>query len=281
MPATTESPVTSVARCFTPRQVKQAKPSSAPIAIHRSRFRRRQRYARSKISTWTRLSTFALKPERESRAAQPIRIKRSAEQLLDEASRVEETSTVDRYDDTPSVKEWLKNVFGVFTDLGVVAHWIGLSVLGSVPAVIALTVDSPILIMGLFPAGFFLGVLTVSCGFAILNAAANQEESVSDWPTLDPMAWLGQLFVVLAAACVAAIPVWAACQLILGTQLISVASHDVLDLRDVPVCVALDVGHEQSLRAVFGGSRSQRYQVRRGMGWILFLVGTGVHCPCS
>jgi hypothetical protein len=167
-------------------------------------------------------ATFAFQPsEKAERRADPYQ--RSAEQLLDEASRVEEKSTVDRYDDTPSVKEWIKNVFGIFTDLGVVVHWIGLSVLGSVPAVIALTVDVPILVMGLFPAGFFLGVITVSCGFAILNAVANQEESVAEWPTLDPMAWFGQLFVVLAAASVAAIPVWAACQLILGTQLISVA----------------------------------------------------------
>lgn len=148
----------------------------------------------------------------------------SAEKLLDDASKVEEASTVDRYDDTPSVKEWLGNVFGAFKDLGVLAHWIGLSVLGSIPAVIALSIDSPILIMGLFPAGFFLGVLVVSCGFAILHAAANQEDSVLDWPTLDPMAWFGQLFMVLAAASVAAVPVWAACQFILGPQLISVAA---------------------------------------------------------
>ncbi len=168
------------------------------------------------------VSTFALKQsEKAEQRGDPY--KRSAEQLLNEASQVEAASTVDRYDDTPSVKEWLGNIFGAFADLGVIAHWIGLSVLGSVPAVIALTVDSPILIMGLFPAGFFLGVLVVSCGFAILHAAANKVDSVTDWPTLDPMAWLGQLFVVLAAACVAAIPVWAACQLILGAQLLSVA----------------------------------------------------------
>lgn len=167
-------------------------------------------------------SSFALKSsETTERRADPFQ--RSAEQLLEEASRVEETNTENQYDDTPNVLEWLANVFGAFKDLGVVVHWIGLSVLGSIPAVIALKVDSPILIMGLFPAGFFLGVLVVSCGFAILHAAANKEDSVSDWPSLDPMAWLGQLFVVLAAASVAAVPVWATCQIIIGPQLISVA----------------------------------------------------------
>ncbi len=152
----------------------------------------------------------------------PDPYQKSAEQLLAEASRVEEESEEPNYD-TPSVKEWVKNVFGIFTDLGVLVHWLGLSILATVPAVIVLKLDSSILIVGLYVAGFFLGVLTVSCGFAILNSVANEEESVSDWPTLDPMAWLGQLFVAVAAAALAAIPAWALCQVVLGSHLISVA----------------------------------------------------------
>ena len=61
MPTSTESHATSAARCFTPRQVKQVRRSSAAIATHRSRFRRRQRFARSKKSIWTRRRRFALK----------------------------------------------------------------------------------------------------------------------------------------------------------------------------------------------------------------------------
>jgi DNA-directed RNA polymerase subunit M/transcription elongation factor TFIIS len=166
--------------------------------------------------------TFALgQNENVTRKADPYQA--SAQQLLDEASREEETNATPTYDDTPSVKEWVMNVFGIFKDLGVLVHWVGLSVLASLPAVIALSLDSTILILGLFPAGFFLGVLVVSCGFAILHSVANQEESVSEWPTLDPMAWFGQLFVAVAAAAVAAVPAWALCQFVFGSSMISVA----------------------------------------------------------
>jgi DNA-directed RNA polymerase subunit M/transcription elongation factor TFIIS len=148
---------------------------------------------------------------------------KSARQLLEDASREEEASPTHTYDDTPSVKEWVKNVFGIFMDSGVLVHWVALSVIASIPAVIALSFDSTILILGLFPAGFFLGVLVVSCGFAILHAVANHEDSVSEWPTLDPLAWFGQLFITVAATSIAAVPIWAVCQVVMGTSLIGLA----------------------------------------------------------
>ncbi|MGI9469951.1 MAG: hypothetical protein ACR2NZ_00365 [Rubripirellula sp.] len=165
--------------------------------------------------------TFALeKSETGERRADPFQ--RSADELLDEASRQEDAEEEPDYD-TPSVKEWLRSVFGVFLDPGVLVHWAGLSALAAIPAVIAFRFDSTILIMGLFPAGFILGLLTVSCGFAILQSVANEEDSVAEWPTLDPFAWLGQLFVACAAAGLAAIPVWALCTLAMGPHLFSVA----------------------------------------------------------
>ncbi len=59
--------------------------------------------------------------------------------------------------------------------MGVLAHLLGLFVLGCVPTVIVLKIDSPILLLGLFPGGFFLALLTISCGFAILQSVANEE----------------------------------------------------------------------------------------------------------
>jgi DNA-directed RNA polymerase subunit M/transcription elongation factor TFIIS len=166
--------------------------------------------------------TFALE---ESRTAQrgPDPYQKSAQQLLDEAARVEQINPQPTYDDTPSVKEWFANVFGIFKDLGAVAHWIGLSVLASVPAVMAIQMDNPALIMALFPGGFFLGVLTVSCGFAILHSVANQLGSVEDWPTLNPLAWLGKLMLVVIAACLVAVPMWAICMFTVGPSLIGAA----------------------------------------------------------
>ena len=166
--------------------------------------------------------TFSLE---ESRGASPPPdpFKKSAKQLLDEAAREDHVEPKTVYDDTPSVKEWFQNVFGIFQDLGVIVHWIGLTLLGAIPAMIALSIDSDILALGLFPAGFFLGVLVVSCGFAILQAVANEEKSVTEWPTLDPMAWFGQLIVAVAAASLAAVPAWALCHFTIGPQLMGVA----------------------------------------------------------
>lgn len=144
----------------------------------------------------------------------PDPFKRSADELLEEASREEEVNGGPTYEDVPSVKEWFLNVFGIFRDLGVVAHWLGLSAFAAIPAALVLHSEQQILILGLFPAGFFLGVLVVSCGFAIMHAVANEEESVREWPTLDPFAWLGQLAIVVAAASLCVIPIWTACMLV-------------------------------------------------------------------
>ena len=199
--------------------------------------------------------TFAL-GESPNAGRRPDPYQKSADQLLEEAAREEEKNVDPKYDDTPSVQEWIKNVFGIFMDLGVLVHWIGLSVLATLPAVIALKLESPILIMGLFPAGFFLGVLTVSCGFAILHAVANEEESVSDWPTLDPFAWFGQLFVAVAAASLAAIPPWVLCQIVHRAGFDQHRDHDVLGVCVISVRVVIDVGHEQCFRTVFPRSGS-------------------------
>lgn len=153
----------------------------------------------------------------------PDPYQKSADQLLKEAAQVEVASARVIDDDTPNLMEWLKGIVSPFKDVGVLAHMLGLTVLACVPTAIALTLDSPILLMGLFPGGIFLGLLTVSCGLAVLQAAANEEPRVSDWPTLDPFAWLGQLFLVAAAALVAALPVWILCMMTLGPQLLSVA----------------------------------------------------------
>lgn len=165
--------------------------------------------------------TFGLENSQVRERNDPYR--QSADALLEQAARQEVETPTTSYDDTPSVKEWFRNVFGIFKDLGVIAHWGGLSIIASVPVSFAIITDAAILKMGLFPIGFFMSVLVVCCGFAILQAVANDEESITDWPTLDPFAWLGQLFVVLAAAGVVAVPAWAVCQALIGPALISVA----------------------------------------------------------
>ncbi|TWU48397.1 zinc ribbon domain-containing protein [Rubripirellula reticaptiva] len=148
---------------------------------------------------------------------------KSATALLDEAAREETVSGPHKYEDQPDLVQWLKDVFGVFTDSGVVMHWIVLSVLASVPAFFILSTDISILRLALIVGGFIMGGMVVGCGFAIMQSVANQEDHVSEWPTFDPFGWLGTLFVAFAAAGVAFIPVWMACSFVFGQNLISVA----------------------------------------------------------
>jgi hypothetical protein len=153
----------------------------------------------------------------------PDPYQKSADQLLEQAARGDVSELRKYDDDAPSVVQWLMGIFSPFKDPAVWVHLLGLCVLACVPTAIALSMDSPILVLGLFPGGFFLALLSISCGMAILQATANGEPTVSDWPTLDPIAWLGQLFLVGAAATVAAVPIWIICMLVLGPQLLSVA----------------------------------------------------------
>ncbi len=168
-------------------------------------------------------ATFAFEASQVSssdRRSDPYR--KSAQQLLDEASRVE--ATVQKYDeDIPSISGWLASIFGIFRDVGVLAHWVALSLVASVPAIIALASEVRVLQIALVPAGIVFGVVVVSCGYAILQSIANGEDKVSEWPVFDPMGWLENLIVVFSAAGFAIIPVYGIAQFVFGQSLITAA----------------------------------------------------------
>ncbi len=168
-------------------------------------------------------ATFAFEASQVSssdRRSDPYR--KSAQQLLDEASRVEET--VQRHDDDiPSISGWLAGIFGIFRDLGVLAHWVALSLIASVPAIVVLASEVRVLQIALVPAGIVFGLVVVSCGFAILQSIANGEEKVSEWPVFDPMGWLENLIEVFSAAGFAIIPVYGIAQFVFGQSLLTAA----------------------------------------------------------
>lgn len=163
---------------------------------------------------------FESKPKKE-RGPDPFQ--KSASQLLDEAERAELEAPSRPTDyDTPNVVEWITSLLSPFRDLSVVAHLVALCAFGIIPTLIALKLEMSILLMGLFPGGLLLGLLSAACGMAILLATANDEPRVSQWPTLDPYNWLEQLTLVGGAAMLAAVPCWALSTLILGPHLLSV-----------------------------------------------------------
>ena len=151
-------------------------------------------------------ATFSLEqPTADERREDPFR--RSAAELLEEAEQHQDEEEEPDYS-TPDLKQWALKVFGVFFDPGVLVHWMILSMMAALPAILAFSLESPILIFGLFPGGLIFLALVVACGFAIMISVANNEKQVSEWPTLDPVAWLDQLWVAFAAAGLAGLPAY-------------------------------------------------------------------------
>lgn len=133
-------------------------------------------------------------------------MRKSARQLLEEAERDEPEVKTYRGGDVPDVGQYLAGIFGIFRDLSVITHWVGLSLVGGVPAAIMAAIDMPMLYYVVLPIGVVFGAAVISSAFAILQAVANHEQRVKDWPIFDPPTWLGELLFALAAAAVVAVP---------------------------------------------------------------------------
>ncbi|MGB1708061.1 MAG: hypothetical protein ACPHF4_09575 [Rubripirellula sp.] len=161
----------------------------------------------------------------ERKTADPFR--KSAADLLAEASRQEEDASPPVYEDTPNVIEWVNNVFGIFKDPGVIMHWVCLSVAAAIPAALLVSIEQEslqlLLTIGMMIGGLILGGITVSCAFAILLSVANGNDQVEDWPSTDVFQWFDQLTLVLGATGLVAIPMWTICFLTNSTGLLGVA----------------------------------------------------------
>lgn len=161
----------------------------------------------------------------ERKTADPFR--KSATDLLAEASRQEEDASPPVYEDTPNVLEWVKNVFGIFKDPGVIMHWVCLSVAAAIPTALLVSIEQEslqlLLTIGMMIGGLILGGITVSCAFAILLSVANGNDQVEDWPSTDVFQWFDQLTLVLGATGLVAIPMWTICFLTNSTGLLGVA----------------------------------------------------------
>ncbi|TWT65968.1 zinc ribbon domain-containing protein [Allorhodopirellula solitaria] len=163
---------------------------------------------------------FAPMKEAADRPDDPFR--KSATEYLEAASRTEKTEPKPDLD-VPRIRDWAAAVFGIFTQIGVIAHWLILSALASVVAFIALALDAEILVVGLFAAGVFFAAIVLACGFTIMQSVANDEETVEQWPvTLEPMEWIAPSLFCFAAAGLAYGPGWFVGYMTFGTSLTTV-----------------------------------------------------------
>ncbi|WP_052336151.1 zinc ribbon domain-containing protein [Rhodopirellula sallentina] len=189
----------------------------------------------------------------ENRPDDPFR--KSASELLAAASKVEKDEPKPDLD-VPRIRDWAASVFGIFLQIGVVAHWLILSTMASVIAFVALAIDSPMLVVGLFTAGGFFAAVVLACGFTIMQSVANEEESVTEWPvTLEPAEWIAPLIFCFAAAGLSYGPGWFLGYVTFGNGLTTICLSmistflifpfvllSMLDMQNVFVPFSPDVG---------------------------------------
>ncbi|MEO1528296.1 MAG: hypothetical protein AAFX06_22975 [Planctomycetota bacterium] len=151
----------------------------------------------------------------------PDPFKKSADELLQEAAKDPDEEVIKPAYEVPDVRGWLRTVFGIFLDLGVLFHFLVLTCLLAVPA--AFIAWHPAFILGMVPLTLIGTVLTVSCGFAILQSVANDHDTVEEWPTADPTSWFDSLGMVFVATAISVGPTFALSKVVGGTAAISIA----------------------------------------------------------
>lgn len=149
--------------------------------------------------------------------------RKSAHELLAAAEKGEREEPKQVDDDIPKIGEWLNSLFGIFRQLGVTVHWLILSAIGSVAAFVVINFASPITTLAMVPVAIFLAIMTLACGFQIMQSIANDEETVSDWPfTLELGEWVGPMVYCFFASAIAVSPGWAIGHVTFGESLASV-----------------------------------------------------------
>ena len=147
---------------------------------------------------------------------------KSASDLLDEASKADLEDEEPNYD-VPDVFEWAKGVVGIFTDLGVIAHWVIISTLASIAAGVIAMVGHPGLAVLMFPGAGLFGLLTLACAFSILESTANSNDRIENWPSADMSLMMDNAVVTGAAVVISALPLCVLCSLTVGMSMFTVA----------------------------------------------------------
>ncbi len=144
--------------------------------------------------------------------------------------------------------------------------------MAAIPAAIAVSFENSVAIIGLIIGGFLLTGVLVADGFAILEAVANDEKEVSEWPLFDLFAWLGPLFTALAAAIVAAVPLGLPMNL-LAPGLLAVGAT-MLSVYLLYPFVLLSMLDSESIMQPFSASVSKSV-TRSGEHWMTMYTASG------
>ena len=202
--------------------------------------------------------------------------RKSATQLLDEAAQAEEDDPKPETYDTPKVAAWAATVFGVFVQPGVLIHWLVLSTLASIVCGVVIKSKMVILVLTLIPLGLIFAGIVIGCGFAILQAVANGEKQVTEWPVFsDPGDWLSTLGVAIAAAFLSGIPAMGLSQLVFGQSGLVVAFITMLSIYALYPFVLLSMLDMQSVFKPFSPDVAKSV-TRCEESWGAYYFSTGL-----
>ncbi len=204
------------------------------------------------------------------RPADPFR--KSADQYLAAAEKAIEETEPDHDWEFPPISLWLTNVLRILRDPALIGQWIMVSTMAAIPAAIAVSFENSVAIIGLIIGGFLLTGVLVADGFAILEAVANDEKEVSEWPLFDLFAWLGPLFTALAAAIVAAVPLGLPMNL-MAPGLLAVGAT-MLSVYLLYPFVLLSMLDSESIMQPFSASVSKSV-TRSGEHWMTMYTASG------
>ncbi len=203
----------------------------------------------------TEAPAFQFTPLKDSADRPEDPFRKSASEYLEAASRTEKVEPKPDLD-VPRIRDWAAAVFGIFKQIGVLAHWLILSSIASVVAFVVLSIDAEMLMVGLFAGGVFFGAIVLACGFTIMQSIANDEETVDEWPiTLEPMEWITPSLFCFAAAALGYGPGWFVGWMTFGNSLTTVCMAmissflifpfvllSMLDMQSVFMPFSADVG---------------------------------------
>lgn len=147
---------------------------------------------------------------------------------------------------------WAMPVLGIFKDPGVILHLVVLAIAMALP--VGITVFDRKYGFATFP---FMAIgfsLVMTCGLSIVQAIANGESAVDEWPTIDLWAWLESSMVVASAMICSVAPALFLATLFSAETLVTVSlmlcgAHllfplvvlSILDTQSVFVPLSLDV----------------------------------------
>ena len=198
--------------------------------------------------------------------------RRSAQELLRDAEAMPDDEDTSYRD--PDYAGWFRSNYGIFREFSVLAHAAVLAFVSTVAVAIALSSGFKLALAALFPMGVLFAAALMAYGFAVLQAVANEEDTVEEWPQLaDPTEWLGSAVFCIVAAALAGAPAAVLGHFLFGFSMVTTAMV-MFSLFALFPFILLSMLDMQSVLVPFSPEVSRSFH-RGGDAWGVFYVTSG------